>query len=233
MMHRALRISVLLCAWCASSVAADAENADAIAAEFALVRKLARDFYIGNVPSRTSQIRSAHLEEIEGPPPNSRGIESLANVTLRLAGNSVARIQLYEKAGRWIAVRDLGVDALPEAHPQLVDEFREPYWRETRRLEKRMAMDLESRLRHEGKLREVIASYPRCFVALKFDKALCDISYETWASDEPECFDTAVLFTRIRGDWIRTAGRYHPGMRVNPDSGAIYEMLPREPCVGR
>jgi hypothetical protein len=202
-------------------------------AEFKLVEKLARDFFIGKNPARAQEIRATYLGRIEGATPNTAGIDWTANATLRLRNGSVARIQLLQKAGRWTAARDLGANALPEAHPQLVEELRDPERRETARLEQRMAAELESRLQREGRIAQVSASYPRCFVSLEFEKALCDIRYATWKSDEPECFDTAALFSRATGQWARVAGNYHPGMRIHPQTGAIFEMVPPEPCAAK
>ena len=199
-------------------------------AEFEHVEKLARDFFIEQNPARATEIRDTYLGHIDGGTPNTLGIEWTANVTLRLRKGSVARIQLYKKAGRWTAARDLGPSALPEAHPQLVDELVNAERRESARLQRRMAVELEARLQQKGTIAQVRASYPRCFVSLKFGKALCDIWYATWTSDEPECFDTSVLFEHESGQWTRVPGKFHPGMVIHPDTGKVIEMSPQEPC---
>jgi hypothetical protein len=201
------------------------------ATDFAHIEQLAREFYVGTDSARAASISSTYLGHTDGGLPNSLGIQEVANVTLRLKNGSVARIQLSKVANQWSAVRDLGPDALPEAHPLMVDEIQDAMWRETMRLEQVLAAELESRLQKGHLLTKVRNSYPRCFVELKFGKALCDISYTTWTSDEPECFDTSVLFNRVDGKWVRSNERYHPGMRINPQNGEIFEMIPPKPCA--
>lgn len=198
--------------------------------EFAAIENLAREHFVAKHPDQKKSIVELEAGVIAGGLANTPGIESTADVTLRLRDGAVSRIQLQKKRGRWAVARDLGADMLAEAHPLLVEEITDPMWRETARLQQRVAQDLEDRLRRKKTLSQVRRAYPRCFVALEFGKALCDIWYATWTSDEPECFDTAVLFKRVNREWTRVPGSYHPGMRINPENGEVFEMQPREPC---
>ena len=199
--------------------------------DFGLIEKLAREYFLAHNNVRPGDIRTVYSGTAEGGLPNSRQIEMTADVTIRLKSGSVSRIQLFKKAGHWTVARELGGDVLAEAHPQLVDELDDPQWRESHRLEQVMAQDVETRLRRAGKLATVQRVYPRCFVNLRFRKALCDVWYATWTSDDPECFNTSALFTRTNVGWQRAPGSYHPGQRIDPDTGELFEMEPRPSCA--
>ena len=199
--------------------------------DFKLIENLARAYFLAHNSVRPADIRSVYSGTAEGGLPNTRQIEMTADVTIRLKNGTVSRLQLYQKAGQWTVARDLGGDVLAEAHAQLVDEVLDPVWRETHRLQQIMALELETRLRRAGKLPTVQKVYPRCFVNLRFSKALCDVWYSTWTSDEPECFDDSVLFTRKNDGWQRIPGAFHTGQRISPDTGEIFEMQPRPDCA--
>jgi hypothetical protein len=215
-------------AWIAAVVFSGSTRAD----DVETIRRVAQDFYVKLHPERATDIQMVSLPRIETIQVVSGEIVKVANPTVRLKDGTVARIQLRTRAGRWVAIRDLGGDFLAEGQPLIVEEIADPQARESVRVERFMAHELERRLRREGKLNSVQSVNSRCFFALQLRKAICSIEYTTWMDPEPECFDEAVLFVHLDGDWKRVVGKFHTGMRLD-GSGEVYEMSPRESCLDK
>ena len=172
----------------------------------------------------TEDIVATPVGSISGGLPNSKRFDFVADVAILTREHSTLIVQLAQNGGRWMVVRTL-VNQLASAHPLLIDEYDDVEWRETARLQQRIAADLERRLMSEGKIQHVKQSGPRCFLNLQYGKALCDIFYLTWESDEPEPSETARLFVRSQDMWTEVPGRYHTGMRIDPHTGEIYTMI--------
>lgn len=201
----------------------------AMADEFDEVRELAQRFLV-QTGTAAGDIQDIYLNSISGGSPNSKKVEQVADVAFRIRGQGTRYVQLFQRAGTWQALRTLAANQLAGAYPLLIDEYSDEYRRETARLEQRIAADLQARLIAEKKIDAVNSSRPRCIVDVKHNKALCDIFYTTWERVEPECSNAARLFTRQNGDWSDVPGKYHSGMRINPDTGEVFTMIPEQDC---
>lgn len=204
-------------------------SACAIAQEFDEVRALAQGFLI-DAGVAASDIEDIHVGALSGGLPNSRNVERVADVAFRVRGQGTRYVQLFQQGRQWKVLRLLEANQLATAHPQLIDEYSEEHWRETARLQQRIAADLQARLVAEGKIAAVNFAEPRCFVDLNHSKALCDIAYATWDQHEPPCSSAARAFERRGEQWTEMPGDYHSGMRIDPDTGEIYTMIPQEDC---
>ena len=198
-----------------------------MANEFGEVRALAQAFLIQR-GTAAADIQDVYLNSLAGGLPNSKNVEQAADVAFRIRGQGTRYVQLFRMAGKWQALRTLPSDQLAAANPQLIDEYREEYWRETERLQQRMALELQARLISEKKIDTVKFARPRCFVDLKHNKALCDIFYETWTQPKPQCSNVARLFDRQNAQWREGPGKYHSGMRINPQTGEVFTMIPEK-----
>ena len=202
-------------------------GASALADEFSDVEELAKTFLIqAGTPS--GNIQEIFLDSLSGGLPNSKGLEQIADVSFRIRGQGTRSVQLFKKGGKWQVLRALASKQLAAAHPQLIDEYNDEYWRETARLEQRMAADLQARLIAEKKIDAVNFARPRCFLDIKHNKALCDIFYTTWEEDEPECQNVARVFARKNGQWSEIPGKYHSGMRIDPETGNVFTMMNKD-----
>lgn len=209
-------ISLILC-WCIPA-------ANALADEFGEVQQLARAFFI-RAGTVEGDIQGVYLNSLSGGLPNSKNVEQVADVAFRVRGQGTRYVQLFQIAGKWQALRMLPANQLAAANPQLIEEYRHEYWRETARMEQRIAADLQTRLIAEKKIDDVKFARPRCFVDLKHNKALCDIFYQTWLKPEPQCTNAARLFARHNGQWSEISGKYHSGKRINPNNGEVFTMI--------
>lgn len=214
--------------------------------EFHQVKELARAFLVqGGIAC--DDIEQTYLGSLSGGLQNDKQLQEVADVAFRIRGQGTRYVQLFKKAGNWQVLCILAPKQLAAAHPQLIEEYKDEYWRESARLEQRLAADLEAQLITEKKIDAIKSVHPRCFVDLKHNKALCDISYTMWEKegagcpgDEAECFDDegewfddeaespgpARAFVRQDGEWIEIPGRYHSGMRIDPETGDIFTMIP-------
>lgn len=204
-------------------------SASAMAHEFDEVRTLAQGFLV-ETGVAASDIEDIDLGALSGGLPNSRNIEQVADVAFHIRGQGTRYVQLFKQAGQWKVLRLLEANQLAAAHPQLIEEYSDEHWRETARLQQRIAADLQARLVAEGTIASVNFAEPRCFVDLNHGKALCDITYATWEQQEPPCSSAARVFERRDAQWTERPGDYHSGMRIDPDTGAIYTMIPQEDC---
>jgi hypothetical protein len=196
----------------------------AMADEFGDIRQLAQAFLIR--AGVTGDIQDVYLNSLSGGLSNSKNVERLANVAFRIRGQGTRYVQLFQRAGKWQALRVLSSSQLAAAYPQLIEEYSDEYWRETARLEQRMAADLQIRLITDKKIGDVKFVRPRCFVDVNHNTALCDIFYETWMQSDPQCSNTARLFARQKGQWGEVPGKYHSGMRIDPNTGKVFTMIP-------
>lgn len=207
-------------------------EAGAMADEFGHVEDLARSLVI-QAGIAAGDIEDVYLDSLSGGLPNSKRVEEVADVAFRIRGQGTRYVQLFKRGGKWQSLRMLASNQLAAAHPQFIEEYQDEYWRESARLEQRMAADLQTRLFTEKKLDQVRSVRPRCFVDLNHSKALCDIFYTTWESSEAECSNPARVFARKDGQWIEVPGRYHAGMRIHPETGEIFTMIPEEEQTAR
>ena len=201
--------------------------ANAMTDQFDHVKELSRAFLIqaGVAPS---DIEDSYLGSIPGGLPNSKMVELTADVAFRIRGEGTRYVQLFKKDGEWQPLRMLASNQLAAAHPQLIDEYHDEKWRESARLNQRMAADLQTLLFAENRIDHIQSVRPRCFVDLNHSKALCDIFYTTWDSSEQECTAPARVFARREGQWVEVPGSYHSGMRIHPETGEIFTMFPEQ-----
>lgn len=198
-----------------------------MADEFDHVEDLARSFLI-QAGIAAGDIEDVYLGSLSGGLPNREMVEDVADVAFRIRGQGTRYVQLFKKGGKWQPLRMLASNQLAAAHPQLIEEYQDEYWRESARLGQRMASDLQAQLFAEKKIDQIRSVRPRCFVDLNHSKALCDTFYTTWESSEVECSNPARVFARKVGQWVEIPGRYHSGMRIHPETGEIFTMIPEE-----
>ncbi len=204
--------------------------------DFYNVKKLSKSYLKDSRGIVENEILEIHLPSILSPDNNTRNIQSVANVTVKVSlkmSFSVFRLQYHKKKNIWHFYRELEENQIFNANPILHDEYIDPMWNESHKLEARVSETLQEQLRKKGIIKQVKNTQSRCFISIVHGRALCDARYSTWDEYDPECITKATAFKRIDEAWVEILGKYAPwgGMRVDPQTGRIFEMIPIKSCT--